>query len=100
MVDCISIFSFSKDDPKSRRPVAGLELRLAGVEGRSVLERGYVTDWDGAEAVWKQVVTGGLKVDPADHPILITEPALNPKTSRERTAEVGLWPRFVRLLRT
>ena len=52
------------------------------------LEGGVVMDWDGMEKIWHHIFYNELRVNPENQPILISEPPLNPKTKRERTAEV------------
>ena len=37
------------------------------------MDRGLIQDWDDMEAVW-QYVFEELKVNPQEHPILLTEP--------------------------
>ena len=49
------------------------------------LQRGVVTDWDAAEAVWRsafEAVVGAEAL--AAHPVLVSEPPLNPVANRER----------------
>ena len=49
------------------------------------LHRGVVTDWDAAEAVWRsafEAVVGAEAL--AAHPVLVSEPPLNPVANRER----------------
>ncbi|XP_076071328.1 actin, muscle-like isoform X2 [Mytilus galloprovincialis] len=40
------------------------------------------------EIVWQRCFNDELRVDPAEHPIIITEPPLNPKAQKERTVQV------------
>ena len=51
------------------------------------VEAGIVTNWDDMEAIWQHTFAE-LKVDPAHHPVLLTEAPLNPKANREKTAQV------------
>ncbi|XP_008061736.1 actin-related protein T2 [Carlito syrichta] len=52
------------------------------------IERGLITQWDDMERLWKHLFEWELGVKPSDQPVLMTEPALNPRESRERMAEV------------
>ena len=52
------------------------------------LEGGLVKDWDGMEKIWRHIFYNELRVDPKDQPLLISEPPLNTKENREKTAEV------------
>ena len=84
--------SDTQDGP-SGLPTAhlGSELRAVWDEVRvcRVVERGLVDDWDGAEALLDYTLRKALKVEPAEHPVLLTEPALNPKQNREKITEVN-----------
>ena len=55
---------------------------------RYPVEHGLVTNWEDAERVWNHLFYDRLRVRPADRPVLVTEPPLNPKASRERTAQI------------
>ena len=48
------------------------------------VEHGIVTDWDNMEKIWQHVLTSALRVDPKEHPVLLTEAPLNPNANRER----------------
>eukprot|EP00929_Paragymnodinium_shiwhaense_P031327 TRINITY_DN17572_c0_g3_i5.p1 TRINITY_DN17572_c0_g3~~TRINITY_DN17572_c0_g3_i5.p1 ORF type:complete len:306 (+),score=54.81 TRINITY_DN17572_c0_g3_i5:690-1607(+) len=52
------------------------------------MERGLVTNWDAMENIYRRVFFNELKVDPEDHPVLLTEPFLNPKANREKALQV------------
>jgi actin beta/gamma 1 len=52
------------------------------------IEHGIVTDWDDMESIWHHVLSARLKIDPQEHPVLISEAALNPKTNREKMVEI------------
>jgi actin-related protein len=52
------------------------------------LEHGIVTDWDDMEKVWRHAYCNELRIVPAEHPVLLTEAPLNPKTNREHMARV------------
>ncbi|KAF3038576.1 centractin- actin- protein of the dynactin complex [Didymella pomorum] len=52
------------------------------------LEHGIVTDWDDMERIWQYVYNEGLKTMSEDHPVLLTEPPLNPRENREVAAQI------------
>ncbi len=52
------------------------------------LEHGIVTDWDEMERIWSYVYEEGLKVLSEEHPVLLTEPPLNPRSNRDMAAQV------------
>lgn len=52
------------------------------------IERGLIKDWDMMEKIWHHTFYNVLKVDPQEHPSMITECPLNPAKSREKMAEI------------
>jgi actin-like protein 6A len=65
-----------------------LGLRRAGLKLRPVLRDGLVTDWEGVERLWQHALTGTLKVNPTEHPLLLSEPTHNTATNREKTIQL------------
>lgn len=55
---------------------------------RYPLEHGIVTDWDDMERIWTYVYEHELKTLSEDHPVLLTEPPLNPKQNRDMAAQI------------
>lgn len=55
---------------------------------RYPLEHGIVTDWDDMEKIWHYVYENELKTQPEDHPVLLTEPPLNPRRNRDIAAQI------------
>ena len=56
----------------------------------SPIERGVVTNWDDMEKIWQYVFDSELRVDPSEHPVLLTEALGNSKNNRERMTQVKL----------
>ena len=54
---------------------------------RYPLCHGIVEDWSDMEHIWKHLYLK-LNVQSADHPVLLTEPPLNPLINREKAAEI------------
>lgn len=52
------------------------------------IEHGIVTNWDAMEKIWHYTFYNKLRVAPEGHPVLLTEPPLNPKANRERMTEI------------
>ncbi|KAL8893116.1 MAG: hypothetical protein Q9215_000121 [Flavoplaca cf. flavocitrina] len=55
---------------------------------RYPLEHGIVTDWDDMERIWQFVYTEELKTLSEEHPVLLTEPPLNPRANRDTAAQL------------
>jgi centractin len=55
---------------------------------RYPLEHGIVTDWDDMEKIWHYVYENELKTLPEEHPVLLTEPPLNPRKNRDVAAQI------------
>ena len=72
---------FVGDEAQQKRGILTLEYPM---------ERGLVTNWADMELVWKQAIERELRVDPKEHPLLMTEASLNSIENRKRMAEIVL----------
>ncbi|XP_072179550.1 actin, cytoplasmic 1-like isoform X1 [Diadema setosum] len=67
------------DDAQRRRATLSLHYPI---------EHGVVSDWDDMETIWRYLFLDEMRVDPGVHPVLMTEPPLNPLYNREKMAQV------------
>jgi actin len=64
-------------------------LQLRGVLRLSYpVGHGIVEDWGAMEKIWHYTFYTDLRIDPGDHPVLLTEPPLNPRPNREKMCEI------------
>ncbi|KAJ5073818.1 actin [Anaeramoeba ignava] len=52
------------------------------------IENGIITNWNDIECIWHHTFYNELRVAPEEHPLLMTEPPLNPKSNREKTTQI------------
>ena len=52
------------------------------------IENGVVNNWDDIEKIWKFIFSNGLKVDPVEYNIMLTETPMNPKENREKMTQI------------
>jgi actin len=62
--------------------------RAGGLILKYPIERGIVTNWDDMEEILHHTFYNELHVNPAEHPVLLTEPSRNPKANREKMAQL------------
>lgn len=49
---------------------------------------GVVTNWDAMEKIWHYTFHNDLRINPTEHPILLTECPLNPLSNKEKMVEI------------
>ena len=55
---------------------------------RHPIEGGLVTNWDHMESLWHHTFLDELRCAPEAHALLLTEPLLHPKESREKMVQL------------
>jgi centractin len=63
------------------------ELNRGLLKLRYPVEHGVIKHWGDMEAIWNYAY-GEMKISQLEHPVLLTEPILNPYANRERMAEI------------
>ncbi|CAL8078965.1 unnamed protein product [Orchesella dallaii] len=71
--------SFVGNDAQSKRGILNLHYPV---------KHGIVTNWNEMEQVWHHTFYNELRVNPDEHPILLTEAPLNPKNNRKMMTEI------------
>jgi actin-related protein len=52
------------------------------------MEHGQVKDWQAMDRIWHYIYYNDLRVNPNEHPVMLTEPPLNDKKNKEKMAEL------------
>uniref|UniRef100_A0AC34QBP3 Uncharacterized protein n=1 Tax=Panagrolaimus sp. JU765 TaxID=591449 RepID=A0AC34QBP3_9BILA len=80
VMDCLGLKnSFVGNEAQEKRDILALKFPI---------KNGIVKDWDGVGKLWHHTFFDKLKVSPTEHPILLTEPLMNPTTNREKMAQI------------
>jgi actin len=67
------------DEAQARRGILSLSYPI---------EHGIVRDWEAMERLWEHTFNKELRVNIEEHPVLLTESPLNPKSNREKMVEI------------
>jgi len=58
------------------------------IQGKSPLQRGFITDWIAMENFWNEVFYDKLRVDPTRHPLILAVTPLNSEVDKNKMAQI------------
>lgn len=82
----------TEQDPTSNKSfytgVDKLNYTRDHMEIQSPIQNGLISDWEGVEKLLDHTFKFGLRINPNEHPILLTEPSFNTANLREKATEI------------
>jgi actin-related protein len=70
---------FIGDEAQQKRGVCKIKYPIA---------HGIIEDWDDMKKIWTHTFYNELRANPAEHPVMLTEAPLNPKSNREQMCRI------------
>ena len=70
---------FVGDEAQQKRGVCVVKYPIA---------HGMIENWDDMKHIWEHTFYNELREQPQDHPVMLTEAPLNPKTNREKMCQI------------
>eukprot|EP00743_Colponemidia_sp_Colp-15_P003099 GILK01003349.1.p1 GENE.GILK01003349.1~~GILK01003349.1.p1 ORF type:complete len:426 (-),score=47.17 GILK01003349.1:181-1458(-) len=67
---------------------SAVNFRRDNVEMKGPMESGLIKDWDVMEQLWDHAFHKCLLADPKEHPLMVAEPSIHSRQSREKMAEI------------
>jgi len=70
---------FVGDEAQQKRGVCKVKYPIA---------HGMIEEWDDMKKIWQHTFYNELREQPSDHPVMLTEAPLNPKSNREQMCKI------------